>query len=90
MLAVAERSGRRNFDITLDDGATTKVIYNVHSYGGSSNDQEVTSFDFVVFLNQNISLKMVSDNGECHAEALARQIASFTGVLVNPQGYVLE
>ena len=82
--------GRKNFDITLDDGATTNVIYNVHSYGGSANDQEVTSFDFVVFLNQGISLKMVSDNAEVHAEALARQIASFTGVLVNPQGFVSE
>ena len=83
-------SGRRNFDITLDDGATTNVIYNVHSYGGTANDQEVTSFDFIVFLNQNISLKMVSDNAECHAEALAKQIASFTGILVNPQGFVSE
>jgi hypothetical protein len=83
-------SGRRNFDITLDDGATTNIIYNVHSYGGSSNDQEVTSFDFVVFLNQGISLKMVSDNSEAHAEALAKQIASFTGVLVQPQGFVSE
>ena len=62
----------------------------MHSYGGSSNDQEVTSFDFVVFLNQGITLSMVSDNAEVHAEALARQIASFTGVLVNPQGFVSE
>jgi len=82
--------GRRNFDITLSDGATTKTIYNVHSYGGSSNDQEVTSFDFNVFLNQGITLSMVSDNAEVHAEALAKQIASFTGVLVNPQGFVSQ
>ena len=83
-------TGRKNLDITLDDGATTKVIYNVHSYGGSQNNQSVTSFDFIVFLNQGITLKMVSDDAEAHGEAFAKQIASFPGVLVQPQGFISE
>ena len=82
--------GRKDLDITLDDGATTKIIYNVHGYGGTQNSQSVTSFDFIVFLDQGISLKMVSSDSEAHGEALAKQIASFTGVLVNPQGFVSE
>ena len=66
------------------------MIYNVHSYGGSQNNQSVTSFDFIVFLNQGITLKMVSDDAEAHGEAFAKQIASFTGVLVQPQGFISE
>ena len=60
------------------------------SYGGSQNNQSVTSFDFIVFLNQGITLKMVSDDAEAHGEAFAKQIASFTGVLVQPQGFISE
>jgi len=71
------------------DGSTTKTIYGVQPDAGTSSSA-TTNFDFVVFMAAGQSLTATSSSVGARILGCTRQIATVTGQLVNPAGFVAE
>jgi len=72
----------------LDDGTTTKMVYNGKVDGTSSGSLFIqANYDFIVFLKTGVSLKGVTNSSVQTVVGSARQIADISGTLVNPDGY---
>lgn len=78
---------------TMTDGATTKTVWS-HAYGAAVTTDNVSptalNFDFVVFLSAGDSISAVSNKADAIISGSSRQIATVTGTLVNPAGFVAE
>ena len=76
------------YEFNIFDGSTSKVLF--------SYDLDVTgakgtiSFDFIVYLTAADSLRATSGAVSSIISGNIRQVATVTGVLVNPVGYVAE
>jgi hypothetical protein len=78
--------------ITIDDGTTTKEIFsNEFVREGTASDQDITGVlvKNYVYLRSGDNLKFVTDGttGNSSIRGYARQIASTSGELVDPNGY---
>ena len=71
------------------DGTTTKTIFGVQPDAGASSSA-TTNFDFVVFLAAGQSLTATTNSPGARILGCTRQIATITGQLVNPAGFVAE
>jgi len=82
-------SGTENTaQVTLSDGLSTKVIWEVkfdQISGSLEPDGETTGF--IVYLRAGDSLSIVSNQPEVFINCVSRQIADVNGNLVNPLGY---
>ena len=75
---------------TISDGSTEKSIWRLNVPITSSNTPAVAvPFDFVVFLRAGDSLTVIA-NARGAAGGSYRQIATVTGELVNPSGFVIQ
>ena len=84
---VGNTTSFQNIEYKLNDGSSTKTIYNFRKLSGSSIGEFLTGdFEFVVFLRAGDSLDVtVSINA--NTTGSYRQIADVNGNLVNPSGY---
>ena len=78
----------RGFQIAINDGLATKIMYRAVANSGA---QEFVPYDFdqVYFLTAGDTLQITTDSN-CIGVGSARQIATVTGELVNPVGYVSQ
>lgn len=77
-------------DFTLDDGSTTKIVWSLDLGLSSSNTPAVSEqFDLVFFLAAGETLK-ADTNSRTTMKGSYRQIATVTGELVNPSGFVIQ
>lgn len=67
----------------LNDGASTKIIWNVDGYY-LFDDIEIFTYDFNVFLGAGDSLECESSGVNARFTGCTRQIATIDGTLVNP------
>lgn len=75
----------------IDDGATQVKVYELRSPNGTANNTTgVASYDFVVFLAAGDTLTCTSFTVNSELAGSARQIATVTGALVQPVGFVAE
>lgn len=82
-----ELSTQSSSHFTLDDGSTTKVVFSVGMSADTNDSHSSTeTFDFVVFLSANLTLKLVCP-AYGWARAHSRQIADITGVATVPLNY---
>ena len=80
--------GTTSGGVQINDGSTTKVVYQLKQPGNSGNNGVTSqSFDFVVFLEPTDALQVTSNSTQCIVAGSFRQIANSTGVLVNPVGF---
>ena len=77
-------SGDENAQIVLNDGASTKNIYECVVAANSGNPFSFQNFDFNVFLGAGESLQMITSNNQVFLQGSVRQIADIDGNLVNP------
>lgn len=69
-------------NITISDGATTKVIFNIRGRG--LDNQVIEYYDLIVFLPAGGSVIVDSTIANCFFNGTTRQIADIDGNLVNP------
>ena len=77
-------------DFVLGDGASTKIVWSLDLGINSANNPSVSeSFDLVFFLaaGENLSADC---NSRTTMKGSYRQIATVTGELVNPSGFVIQ
>jgi hypothetical protein len=74
---------------TMSDGLSTKTVWETDSKQYATQ-YSALQFDFTVFLNAGESLSAVSSNVACVLAGSTRQVATVTGELVNPAGYVSQ
>tara|TARA_R110000772_G_scaffold74527_1_gene162249 strand:- start:7 stop:549 length:543 start_codon:yes stop_codon:yes gene_type:complete len=77
-----------NFQIT--DGSSTKVIWRHQMVSDTGAKITALQFDFIVFLTAGDTLQVVSNSTQAQIGGSTRQVASVTGVLTNPSGFVAE
>tara|TARA_R110000782_G_scaffold126543_1_gene218073 strand:+ start:131 stop:643 length:513 start_codon:yes stop_codon:yes gene_type:complete len=75
-------TGNQNTNLSLTDGASTKVIW--QHFAASGESLEV---DFVVYFNAGESLTATASTASSYLVGSSRQIADVNGVLVNPSGF---
>lgn len=68
----------------LNDGASTKIIYQVQNLVTGNTASFAINYDFIVFLEAGDSLEAISSNANSILTGCTRQIASIDGTLVNP------
>lgn len=83
-------SGSGSCTFTMSDGLSVKTVWGLSSAANGNNSEVAASFDFVVFLAAGESITAVSSNGGNIMTGSSRQIASVTGELVNPSGFVVQ
>lgn len=76
--------------IQVDDGVTTKGLWQILLLPDGTLLQYSESFDFVVFLRAQDTVKVQSNFGGASIDGSARQIADSQGNLVNPVGFTFE
>ena len=77
-------------NFTLDDGSTTKIIYGVNISNDATKTYVADSYDFNVFLAAGETLKAVSSSSIAALTGSVRQIATVSGIVVNPAGFTAE
>jgi hypothetical protein len=90
MTAENDSSTGVQMHFTLDDTSTTKIIYGMEIPTDSTKLSFSESYDFIVFLAAGESLDAVSNAGVGNLKGSVRQVATVTGTLVNPSGFVAE
>ena len=68
----------------LNDGASTKIIFQILNPNEPNEATVAVPFDFNVFLSAGDSLEASSSTAESYLIGCTRQIASIDGTLVNP------
>lgn len=87
--SVVGRDGDIYNKLFLDDGSSTKTVFQDSSIDSSVNRETTTSviFDFIVFLSAGISLKAETNETRSTINVSTRQIASINGSLTNPLNF---
>jgi len=85
---VNAQTTERSADISMTDGATTKIVWALGSTSGGSNDRIAVNIDLVLWLASGISVTMTADEA-CTLSGSTRQIADSAGAFVQPVGYPL-
>ena len=73
----------------MTDGLSTKTLYSYVANAGIDDQYISETFDFVFYLNAGESISVNSSAG-CTIAGSSRQVATATGELVNPVGYVSQ
>lgn len=73
--------------LQLNDGSSTKTLISQTNPDFGVQDQLITTFDFVVYLNAGESLEGVSNSADNIIVGTTRQLADISGNLVNPAGF---
>ena len=76
--------------IQLNDGSSSKDVFLHRMISSSTVMNSVHDFDFTVFLRAGDSLLADSSNTGAIIQIATRQVATVTGELVNPTGFVFE
>lgn len=80
-------TSQKTTQITITDGATTKIMWSLSTNTGSATDRAYSeSFDYTFFLVAGETLSVVQDS-LCRIIGSVRQVATVTGELVNPVGF---
>ena len=75
-------------NISITDGAATKIIFGQKLTAGSSVDfYSVTPFDLTVFLRAGDTLQATTSNSSSFVTGSVRQVADLNGTLVQPVGF---
>lgn len=74
-------NGSGDGEVEVTDGTTTK---NIVRFSGSSGNDTLFPFDFLVLLKAGDTLRAVSSATSISVNVVTRQIADLTGNLVNP------
>lgn len=81
----------QSVSFNMSDGLSTKlVLRNTSMDAETSSDLTVVSIDFNVFLGTGESISVTANNTSASFVGSVRQIASVTGELVNPSGFVSQ
>ena len=80
----------RSVIFTMTDGSSTKVISGLEMSADGDGMSVSESFDFTVFLPASHSISCISDTSGSFCIGSSRQVATVTGTLVNPVGFVAE
>lgn len=80
-------SGARNGTFSLSDGSTSTDIIAFEVESTAAGQNQVTLFDFVVFLRAGDKLSGSTSSNQQSLKGCTRQIATVTGILVNPAGF---
>jgi hypothetical protein len=83
-------STNRRGRLQLSNGLSAKVILDFQLFATNGPTDVALPFDFNVFLTTGDSLEAVSGSTKDHMGSTIRQIATSTGELVNPSGFVAE
>ena len=79
--------------ISITDGLSSKVIWEINLANAPAGDRSVTTFaeqQFVVFLRAGDSLTAQSTDNLLYLDVSYRQIADVNGTLVNPLGFTFS
>ena len=71
----------------MSDGLSTKIVWEVDTIGGATNNYVAVPFDFTVFLASGESISAKSDSTVDVLAGSYRQVADVNGALVNPSGF---
>jgi len=82
-----DASGPNQVRLAMDDGLSTKNVWQLVWGGTSTVYSGAVGFDLTFFLEAGITLNAISNDGSCFISGSARQIADVNGVLVNPSGF---
>ena len=83
-----EGTATGNATVTMSDGLSNKVIYDVVNFYISSGAYvQTTHLNFTVFLRAGDSLTLASTASSVIFNGSYRQIADTNGVLINPDGF---
>ncbi len=85
----SDASFGRSVSIRMTDGLSTKTLYSYVANAGIDDQYISETFDFVFYLNAGESISVNSSAG-CTIAGSSRQVATATGELVNPVGYVSQ
>lgn len=77
-------------NITVSDGATDKILYEIDMQTSSTGLYFHETFDFTVFLRAGDEVKCFSNASNVEFTVTHRQVATVTGELVNPGGFTFE
>jgi len=76
--------------LVINDGASDKIIWQMSTFPVSAAQAFFLNVDYTVFLRAGDTLKAVSDDNSMYFAGSIRQIATVTGELVVPNGFVAE
>ncbi len=77
-------------EINITDGLSTKNLYRHRLLSSPTNFGTVQAYDFVVFMRAGDTLVGRASGAGVVLDSTTRQIATVTGQLVNPVGFVVE
>ena len=83
-------SASRTGDISITDGSTSKKIQDFDFAATNSESTSFSFYDFIVFLTSGDSVTATTNGAKITISGCTRQIATVTGELVNPVGFVAE
>lgn len=88
--SVASGSGDVDCQITMTDGSTTKIIWQMTNRDNNEAPAITANLDFIVYLNASESISAVTNAAQGYILGSSRQIADVSANLINPAGLVLE
>lgn len=85
-----QAGGTEAVSFIINDGSSSKVVWQMGNPPSATPLMVASQYDFTVFLSAGDSFKAdaTSDNG--YLAGSVRQVATVTGVLVNPTGFTPE
>jgi hypothetical protein len=90
-LTTRTTGGGQQNSIQITNGLATKSVWGISLEGlAGSTIEHVVPFDFIVFLGASDSLQCQSGSSRDRFVGSVRQVATSTGELVNPAGFVAE
>lgn len=89
-VAYASTSAGSSTFLQINDGATSKVIWQHTSPDVNFEYSSTESFDYIVFLDTNDTLQIRGLTTQAFISASFRQVADRYGDLVNPTGFTFE
>ena len=90
MSVLTDASAAQSVIFTMTDGSTTKTIAGLKLSANSVKLSASEPIDVTVFLPAGHSISCTSSGGGSFALGSTRQVATVTGTLVNPSGFVAE
>jgi len=74
----------------VNDSSSAVIVWRGTLNNGSDFSSVALSYDFIVFLRAGDTLEAVSNDAQAVLSGSTRQVATVTGTLVNPVGFVAE
>ena len=88
--SVGAGSGDTDAQITMTDGSTVKIIWQMTNRDNNTTPAITANLDFIVYLNAGESVSAVTNKAQAYITGYSRQIADVSANLINPAGLVLE